>query len=246
MKQTKVFRFMVLGAIFAMALLSTGAALAADVPPTGDPQEECEYYGGTYDAPNCNFPADHELSLENCEAGQTYYGVYSEISEMFEVGGCLGDPTPDPDPDPELDPDTDTSSAPGTSGGGSEEREGRNDDIEDQSLETDKHDDEGPSSFTNFDADACPGWCRVDSHLPGHVGDTPAGTHSTLYVHMVDENQDPYNGSYVACFNTSEVPNPVVYRFVSGAWVALPAYSVTDSQICVSASGDGSFALVNE
>lgn len=123
------------------------------------------------------------------------------------------------------------------------ERIGRDDDNEDQDLIAGQ----GKNApITLFDANACPGWCTVDRHLPSGVGDPPAGTQKTLYVRLVDENQDPYNGHYIACFDRSMVNNPVVYRFVNGTWRLIPTYSLSDNRICISASSDGSFALVSE
>jgi hypothetical protein len=238
--------------------------------PTGAPscipeREECIGNGGTWigaDSPSpmsqarCMYEANSTGALAACQADEERVIVYTWTPSGFYAesgGGC--DPVVGPgggdeeeeggEHEGEEEGETDSDSDAGTSSTPTE-RTGRDDDETDPALKTSTGD-AGPQSFTTFDGDACPGWCTVNSSLPEKAAKSlPAGTNKTLYVRLVDENQDPYQGHYVACFNRSEVPNPVVYRFVEGVWIAVPAYSTSSTQICVSAFGDGSFALVNE
>ncbi len=235
--------------------------------PTGAPtcipeREECNGNGGTWvgaDTPTpmsqgrCTYEANSTEALAHCEADEEYVIVYTWTFGGFYAesgGGCesVAEEPGEEEPGEEEPGEEEGESGDTSTGTGSTptERTGRDDDETDPALKTSTGD-AGPQSFTTFDDDACPGWCTVNSSLPEKAANSlPAGTNKTLYVRLVDENQDPYQGHYVACFNRSEVPNPVVYRYVEGVWVAIPAYSTSSTQICISAYGDGSFALVNE
>lgn len=95
-----------------------------------------------------------------------------------------------------------------------------------------------------YNEGTCAGSCSVGANLPkGAKNSKPDGTNATLYVRMVDAEGNPSNGSYTVCFDPEKLGNDaVIYRYISGVWVAQPAFN-SGGLVCTTASGDGAFAL---
>lgn len=92
-------------------------------------------------------------------------------------------------------------------------------------------------------AGTCSGKCILSPNLPLRAAETlPDGAIAKLYVRMVDEDGQPAQGSYVVCFNLAGLTNPIIYRYVAGAWAAQPI-TVGGGKVCTNAGGDGAFAL---
>ncbi len=90
-----------------------------------------------------------------------------------------------------------------------------------------------------YAAGTCAAGCVFTPSLPGKAANSlPDGVVATLYVRLADGG----TGSYSVCFDVTGIANPVIYRYVSGAWVAQPI-SFSGGQACTTASGDGAFAL---
>ncbi|TAK13672.1 MAG: hypothetical protein EPO32_04545 [Anaerolineae bacterium] len=101
----------------------------------------------------------------------------------------------------------------------------------------------GKNGLFYYNEGTCAGSCSVGANIPkGAKNSKPSGTQATLYVRMVDSDGNPSNGSYSVCFDPGKLDAPVIYRFVSGAWVAQPVYN-SGGLVCTTASGDGAFAL---
>lgn len=91
----------------------------------------------------------------------------------------------------------------------------------------------------NYDAGTCSLGCIYSPSLPsGAANNLPAGTLATFYVRLAEDG----DGTYTVCFDVTGIANPVIYRYISGAWVP-QAIALTGGQACTSASGDGAFAL---
>ncbi|MBI3159459.1 MAG: hypothetical protein HYZ26_07660 [Chloroflexi bacterium] len=90
-----------------------------------------------------------------------------------------------------------------------------------------------------YNAGTCAGGCIFTPNLPGGAAASlPADAVATLYIRIADGG----TGSYTVCFDAIGMSNPVIYQYVSGAWVALPVF-FSGGQVCATASGDGAFAL---
>ncbi len=90
-----------------------------------------------------------------------------------------------------------------------------------------------------YDAGTCTIGCIYTPSLPGKAANSlPDDAVATLYVRLAEDG----TGSYTVCFDVSGIANPVIYRYISGAWVAQPI-SFSGGQACTTASGDGAFAL---
>ncbi len=90
-----------------------------------------------------------------------------------------------------------------------------------------------------YNPGTCSEGCAISPNLPGGAASSlPSDALATLYVRLANDG----NGSYTVCFNAVGMANPVIYRYVSGAWVAQAVF-FADGQVCTTASGDGSFAL---
>lgn len=101
----------------------------------------------------------------------------------------------------------------------------------------------GKNGTLYYNPGTCAGSCSISANLPkGAKGSLPAGTKATLYVRVVDADGNPASGGYTACFDPGKLTSPVIYRYVSGAWVAQAVF-FSGGQVCTTASGDGSFAL---
>ncbi len=95
----------------------------------------------------------------------------------------------------------------------------------------------------SFAAGACAGKCTINPNLPGGAkANLPADAIATLYFRSTDADGQPGMGSYSVCFAVGELTSPVIYRYVSGAWVA-QAVTISGGQVCASGSGDGAYAL---
>lgn len=91
----------------------------------------------------------------------------------------------------------------------------------------------------HYDAGTCAAGCIYSPNLPGGAANSlPDGVVATLYVRLADDGA----GSYTVCFDVAGISSPMIYRYISGAWVAQPL-TFTGGQVCTSASGDGAFAL---
>ncbi len=91
----------------------------------------------------------------------------------------------------------------------------------------------------NFAAGTCAVKCTITPSLPdGTASNLPGDAIATLYMRLGEGGA----GSYSVCFDVGELTNPVIYRYVGGAWVAQAA-TFSGGQVCTSASGDGAFAL---
>ena len=95
----------------------------------------------------------------------------------------------------------------------------------------------------DFAAGACSGKCSISPSLPaGAKNSLPGGVVATLYFREIDENGNPATGAYNVCFALDGLTNPVIYRYIGGAWVPQPI-SIGGGQVCASASSSGAFAL---
>jgi hypothetical protein len=101
----------------------------------------------------------------------------------------------------------------------------------------------GKNGSVTFDPGTCSGKCTLGPNLPGGaLASLPADAIAWLYFKTVDEDGNPGTGTYTVCFDVGDLTSPVIYRYVSGAWVAQPV-TISGGQICATASGDGAFAL---
>ncbi len=90
-----------------------------------------------------------------------------------------------------------------------------------------------------YDGGTCAAGCVFTPSLPGGAANSlPDDAVATLYVRLAEGG----TGSYTVCFDVSGIANPVIYRYVSGAWVA-QTITFSGGQACTAASGDGAFAL---
>jgi hypothetical protein len=90
-----------------------------------------------------------------------------------------------------------------------------------------------------YNEGTCAAGCIFTPNLPGGAAASlPGDAVATLYIRIADGG----TGSYTVCFDVGDLTSPVIYRYVSGAWVAQPV-TISGGQVCTTASGDGAFAL---
>lgn len=90
----------------------------------------------------------------------------------------------------------------------------------------------------HFPAGTCSDKCTITPSLPaGAASSLPADVVATMYVRLGGGE-----GIYTVCFDVGDLASPVIYRYISGAWVAQPV-SISGGQVCTSANGDGAFAF---
>ncbi|HSS97423.1 MAG TPA: hypothetical protein VLK33_10345 [Terriglobales bacterium] len=83
--------------------------------------------------------------------------------------------------------------------------------------------------------------CEITPNLPlGAKNSVPDNTEATLYIRTEEEGEPC---GQLVCFSTEGMENPILYEFKGGVWVAV-ASGVNNGKLCVSHTGDGSFALV--
>jgi hypothetical protein len=110
---------------------------------------------------------------------------------------------------------------------------------EDNSNPVTLHLNGGKNGYATFGAGACDPQCTVSPNLPTPGKLTlPSNALATLYVRLPDGSNAPYT----VCFNNPDGKQLLIYRFVSGGWVAVTFGSGSDP-LCTSASGDGAFYL---
>jgi hypothetical protein len=102
----------------------------------------------------------------------------------------------------------------------------------------------GKNGTITFSPGSCSLKCKVSVGLPTAAKQAvPANAIATMYVQQVTADGSPATGSYTVCFANPDGAALTVYRFVSGAWVAVGASTL--NPICTTATGDGAFYLGN-
>ncbi len=202
-------------AIFALLLALTFASPAY---ASGFAQDICEANDGTWSGPNnmngtCTYVSGDIIAVTNCGAGYSYLVYF--VADAETGSDCIADPSPD------LGGTTANSDVPTTLNLGGEK-----------------------NGSATFPAGTCPQQCTISPSLPNNAAnDLPADALATMYMRVVDEGGVPGSGTYTVCFNNPNHELVTIYRFVSGAWVAVAVSE--GSPICTTASGDGSFYLGN-
>jgi hypothetical protein len=99
------------------------------------------------------------------------------------------------------------------------------------------------SAGANFSIGVCLQQCTVNNQLPKQAkNNLPSkGVLATLYVRVVDENGEPGNGVYRACFANPDGNKVVIFQFISGTWI--PVMYGSAATFCTSGAGDGSYYL---
>ncbi|TAK11080.1 MAG: hypothetical protein EPO32_13210 [Anaerolineae bacterium] len=195
----------------------------------------CIEYGGIWQGTldgwdgTCTFPDGSEVALDDCGSG--YDSVYTLIGGEADGQECV-----------------DVVGGGGGGGGGSDAPRvpgfgqfGSTTNNNDSGGTLDMSG--GKNGSVSYDPGTCSGKCTLGPNLPGGAhADLPDDAVDWLYFKSVDENGDPGTGTYTVCFNVGDLTSPVIYRYVSGAWVVVSS-TVSGGQVCTSASGDGAFAL---
>lgn len=203
--------------------IGQGCAGLSNLQTFGFGNLTCQLWAGDFsgDATNATCTISHDY-FGDCPATTVYHGVFNSYYHLFETTDfeCTG-------------------------GGGSSSQSGRNPGHGKYGGKI-KTDESGSSHLGGnkngsfyYDAGTCAAGCIFTPNLPGGAANSlPADVIATLYIRLAGGG----NGSYSVCFDVTGIANPVIYRYISGAWVAQPI-SFSGGQACTTASGDGAFAL---
>ncbi len=104
----------------------------------------------------------------------------------------------------------------------------------------------GKNGAATFPAGGCYIKCTITSALPGGAErKLPSTDYASIYVRTVAPGGLPGQDSYVVCFSLHnlDLNPPIIFRFVSGAWVPVAIGNSESTSICASGSGDGAFFL---
>ncbi len=205
-------------------------------PEKGDSKDGCWLIGGEFD--------DTDPDLVTCTVTHTEFGdcpattVYSYEKPKDEFHSTMTFTCEDGAPTTSTGGGGGSSAAPARTPGYGKTGNGFSDDGTGSARLGG-----GKNGTLYYNPGTCAGSCSVSATLPkGAKSSLPGGTKATLYVRVVDANGNPASSGYTACFDPGKLTSPVIYRYVSGAWVAQAVF-FSGGQVCTSASGDGSFAL---
>jgi hypothetical protein len=221
--------------VFALLLLFMRTTTQASAAPLPTAQDDCVANGGTWthfggsDGENgyCYLPVGNPIPLANCNSDQYMEQYYVAGSLSFE--NCYGG----------------ASYVPSYGGYGGyysfpNLNQFKHHITDDEAGELDMIKKNGEFDYT---AGTCSGKCIISPSIPKAALKTlPDDATDKLYIRLVDENGNSIDGSYTVCFDLGEISNPIIYRYVGGAWIQQPI-SVGGGQVCTSATGDGVFAL---
>jgi hypothetical protein len=201
---------------------------SVSTPPPPGPEADCDAAGGSWsgsdsDNGECTYAANSAAALFSCAADEELVEFY--VSGSFTHREC--------------------NSVGSGSGSGSDE------DSDESNKETKKDSDEpvtlvlggGKNGDATFPPETCTQKCTITSNLPGPAKSSiPGDAIGTMYVRVVQDGGEPGSGTYLVCFNNPDTRPVTIYRYISGAWVAV-TFASSSSRICVTASGDGAFYL---
>lgn len=99
--------------------------------------------------------------------------------------------------------------------------------------------------YAIFPFASCPQQCTMSATLPrAAANDLPEGKPPKVSVRLVEIGGAPGTNVYWVCFDSHGFVDPVVYRYLKGAWVRI-TFSRSANPFCTFVSSGGSFYLGN-